>query len=257
MITERRLVLVSNLSQEHCAKVKFNFEAITVIRDAGEIERVWRNNKTPLILKKNWNSNQNKYTSLDVPIFNNLNDFVNFCHINGIESGEYITGKKIDTKSEDCFLCRIARNCEKMEEFNATVEDISDMIMYNSDNFFVKIELGCLKKGMVMICPKSHVLSAANIPDEYFEEYLQVMKDVEFILKSIYGNGPVIFFEHGSSPNGFSSHERSIVHAHTHVAWGIQFEQHYLDMVSLTEVPDVRISKNSKYFSPEQQSGLL
>ena len=35
----------------------------------------------------------------------------------------------------------------------------------------------------------------------------------------------MLFFEHGSSPDGISSHKRSIVHAHTHVAWGVEFQK--------------------------------
>jgi hypothetical protein len=106
-----------------------------------------------------------------------------------------------------------------------------------------------MKKGMLMINPKKHILSAAAIPDEMLKEYFEVMDDVEFILKLTYGDDDVIFFEHGSAPDGISSHQRSIVHAHTHVAWGVSFAQKYLDAVCLEPVEDIRSLRGKKYMS--------
>lgn len=258
MITERQVVLVAtNYEDNKEFRNEFSFEAIQIITDAKEIEVTWSCNKTPLMLAKHVTEDIKKnYPILEVPefIFGN-EDFIIFSHKNGFECGEYVSDQKFDTAKDRCFLCRIAKHMDikgPLYLYNQSTKYVNDVIIYESEHFFVKIELGCLKKGMVMICPKSHVLSAANIPDEQMAEYHQVMEDVEFMLKMMYGDEPVIFFEHGSNPNGFSSHKRSIVHAHTHVAWGVKFEQRYLDMVCLEPIGDIRETKDSKYLSYQE-----
>ena len=251
MLNEKRYLLIANLEEEN---KKFNFEGIRIISNPEEIEHTWHCNKTPLILRKDIDDSIiNNYPILEVPEFIfGPEDFIIFCHKNDFESGEYITGQKFDTFKDRCFLCEMANRMGikgPLYLYNQMTKRDSDVIIYDSENFFVKIELGCMKKGMLMINPKKHVLSAANIPNEHMGEYFQVMKDIEFLLKSIYGDEPVIFFEHGSAPSGISSHQRSIVHAHTHVAWGVPFEQKYLDMVCLKPSTDIRNHKDTKYFS--------
>ena len=260
MITVKRVVLIANFGVEE-AKKDLRYEAIEIIADIAKIEEVWSKNKTPLFLKGELKKSDFKkldqYEVIEVPQFIfGAENFISFCHSNGFECGEPIKDKRFDTSKERCFLCGIANHMEikgPLATYNQRTKRESDCIIYESANFFVKIELGCLTPGMVMINPKAHVLSAAQIPDEQFEEYLQVMKDTEFLLKEIYGRDePVIFFEHGSAPSGISSHERSIVHAHTHVAVGVKFDQKYIDMVSLKPVEDIRAFSKVKYLSYQE-----
>ena len=259
MITRKKVVLIANVEVE-VAKKEFRYEAIEIIDDVKKIEDIWNLNKTPLLLKKSMNKKTiqklTNFEIIEVPdfIFGEEN-FISFCHSNGFECGEFIRDKKFDTSKDKCFLCGISEHMGikgPLWVYNQRVKRESDCIIYDSPHFFVKIELGCLIPGMVMINPKCHCLSAAQIPEENFEEYFQVMCDIEFLLKAIYGDKPVIFFEHGSAPSGFSSHKRSIVHAHTHVAWGISFEQKYLDMVSLKPADDIRAFKEKKYLSYQE-----
>lgn len=256
MLTTKKVVLV--LHEEHIEDIRY--EAIEIITDVSDVERVWRCNKTPAIEEKNAREVMARYPYITVPEFIfGPEDFISFCHSCGFECGEFCTGKKIDTSKERCFLCAVGHHQDRdgnkltpLFVYNQNTPRINDIIMYESENFFVKIEYGCLKKGMVMICPKEHILSAARIPDSQMAEYEQVMEDVEFLLKAVYGDEPVIFFEHGSAPSGFSSHERSIVHAHTHVAWGVKFDQRYLDMVCLERVNHVKELSETKYFSYQE-----
>ena len=257
MITERKIVLVVN--DEHSMH-DINYEAIEKITDASCVPEVWRRNMTPAILRKDADDVMRKFPYLMCPDFIFGPDhFISFCHQNGFECGEYISGKKFDTAKDRCFLCALGKHIDRDDKpigplflFNQSTTQINDIIMYESENFFVKIEYGCLKKGMVMINPKEHIFSASEIPDEQMDEYEEVKRDIEFLLKAMYGDEPVIFFEHGASPTGFSSHQRSIVHAHTHVAWGITLEEKYQKMVCLHEVKDVRDLKGSKYFSYQE-----
>lgn len=262
MITTKKLVLV--VKDEHAMK-DIQYEAIEQITEASAVMDVWRCNKTPAILEKDAQEVMRTYPYIMAPKFCFGSEyFIAFCHRNGFECGEFVSGKKFDTSKERCFLCAVGNHADKDGKarplfiYNHETPEINDIILYDSEHFFVKIEYGCMKKGMVMICPKGHYLSAARIPVEQMEEYEQVKRDVEFLLKAIYGDEPVIFFEHGASPTGFTSHERSIVHAHTHVAWGVTIEQQYQDMVCLRPVGNIKELSQTKYFSyQEGADGLL
>lgn len=253
MITENKVVLSTNSETIYGLK----YEAIVPIGRSHDVETIWRCNKTPIIMVKDVTlAMKKRYSILEIPTYIvGEEDFTAFCHRNGIECGEVIEGKKFDTSKESCFLCDIANHMGikgPTYVYNKKTKNETDMIIYESSNFFVKIELGCMKKGMLMVCPNEHILSAAAIPDKILSEYQQVLADIEFILKGTYGDETVIFFEHGSSPDGYSSHKRSIVHAHTHVAWGVRFEQKYLDMVSLKYVEDIRMLRGKKYLSYQE-----
>ena len=257
MITRTKTVLV--IPNTDTLK-DINYEAIEVITDVSRVEDVWRRNKTPAMLEEYADDAKKCYPTLMLPpfIFGHEH-FIHFCHDNGIECGEYCSNEKHNTAEDRCFLCSVGQHLgsngtpiTSLALFNKLTPEVNDVIIYESANFYVKIEYGCLKKGMVMICPKEHILSAARIPDNQMAEYKQVMKDVEFLLKAVYGDEPVIFFEHGSDPSGFSSHKRSIVHAHTHVAWGVKFPQKYLDMVCLEEISSIKELYNTKYFSYQE-----
>lgn len=259
MITRCKKVLII---QNNDMLEDMKYEAIEVISDVSHVENVWRRNKTPAMLEEHANEAISRYPTLLLPSFIFGHEhFINFCHENGIECGEYRSGVKHNTAEDRCFLCAVGQHLGKngnrissVAMFNKLTPEVNDIIIYESDNFYVKIEYGCMKKGMVMICPKDHILSAARIPNNQMAEYNQVMRDVEFLLKAVYGDEPVIFFEHGSDPSGFSSHKRSIVHAHTHVAWGVKFPQKYLDMVCLEEISSIKELYHTKYFSYQEGS---
>ena len=262
MLTTKKAVLVIEDYKPEMARGFFNFEGIEIIHDPREINLIWSYNKTPMMHNGDLDEDtRNKYLCIDVPRYhmNSSEDFVTFCHRNGIECGECVGNHKIDTSKEHCFLCHISRygGKESATEFNRTTEKISDTIIYESKNFYVQIELGAMTKGMLMICPKKHYLSAAQLPDKLFKEYYEVMHHVEWLLKAVYGNEPVIFFEHGSAPSGMSSHKRSIVHAHTHVAWGVPFDKKYLEAVCVRPVKCESVSKDSKCYCPSSRALLI
>lgn len=252
MLTRKKAVL--RVKTE--AAQDINYEAIEFVTSKTEVEDVWRRNKTPIVVMGESREIERSYPVIDVPkyVFGSEN-FIAFCHRQSIECGEYVSDQKYDTSKDSCLFCDIANHMGVLGPtylFNQTTQEVNDMIIYESKNFFVKVEYGSLKRGMLMICPKIHVMSAAQIPDEQMDEYKQVMMDVEFLLKAVYGDEPVIFFEHGASPSGITSHARSIVHAHTHVAWGCKFDQKYLDMVCVQPVKDIKSLKDSKYFSYQE-----
>ena len=236
-----------------------NFEGIQLIRNAKQIPEVWRCNKTPAILKRHARSAMAKYPWVKATksLIKNPDKFIAFCHESGFECGELVSRQKVDTSTEECFLCNIANlrdqqghQFKSLAQFNQFTPEVNDVIIMDSENFFVKIELGCLDEGMLMICTKKHYLSAAQMPASIMAEYQRVKEDVELLLKKVFGEDKdVIFFEHGSAPDGMSSHKRSVVHMHVHVYIGKKFEQKYLDMVCLKEISDIRMLSNTKYLS--------
>lgn len=276
MITEKRWLLVTN-DQDMFSHFS-HFEAITGLVTNDEIslmhrcEKVWAHNKTPLICTSDDDNLviDDMEVILKIPVDlilsygeygktfltkNQVNAFTDWCYDQGFEPGEYDTGVKINTRNETCILCRIAKHkaiAEDTADYNAEVEREVDCIIYESQRFYVVTELGALKPGYLMIVPKSHeYLSIAQIDDEYvYHEYMQVCRDVEFILKRAFGyHAPVVFFEHGSGPSGMTSHPKSIVHAHTHVVVGFTLDKKYLDMVQMKPLDDIRLAKDVHYFA--------
>ena len=256
MITRNKVVVISKKKRD------FEYEGVWVIKDISQIEKVWKNNKTPIMMIENASGAIEKYPYIMLPDFIfDSEHLISFFHNNGIECGEHISNKKHNTAEDSCFLCAVGhhhdRNGRELNPlfiYNQYTSEINDVIIYETQNFFVKIEYGCMVKGMLMICPKEHILSVVQIPDNQMSEYKQIMRDIEFLLKEIYEEGTVVFFEHGSNLDGYSSHERSIVHAHIHVIWGVKFPQKYLDMVCLKEVDNIKSLSNTKYFSYQENS---
>lgn len=250
MITTNRCVLV--VTNTGLKSEMLKFEAIEEASSIEEAKTVWGNNKTPVIDKDALPVNAS-YSLLEVTEDMTISDFVEFCHENGFECGEYSTGEVYDTNDDDCFLCRIGNlggSNRPLRIYNKTVEREADVILYESPHFFVVSEYGSILRGFLMICPKEHILSMAELPDGYFAEYYQTQKDIEFILKQTFGTEkPVSFFEHGSDPSGKSSHKRSVVHAHTHVVWGFELEEKYRNMICLTPCDDIKTARGGKYFS--------
>lgn len=239
-----------------------SFEAIKEIKKPNEIAEVLNCYKTPFISRKTWKrwKRLNMHHALTisvlkVPYLKTPKQFIRFCHENSFECGELVKKQSFDTRKEECFLCGIANHETTVADFNKQLpkEKVSDTIIYESPNFFVKIELGCMIPGMLMINPKEHFYSMAELPSNLLLEFYEVKRDVEKILKMAFGaNQKVIFFEHGSSPTGFSSHEKSIVHAHTHVVIDCPIPSKYLDDVRMTRIKNITELKGKKYFYYEQ-----
>lgn len=55
--------------------------------------------------------------------------------------------------------------------------------------------------------------------------------------------------EHGSGPSGFTSHKKSIVHAHVHVVIGFTLKDKYLKMVQMQPCPDLSVAAHTHYFA--------
>lgn len=144
----------------------------------------------------------------------------------GLDLGDYINEDGMvvnhDSKS-DCLLCRIYaddRQARKaLEENDQIYANPSPMniVLFESEHFYVVPAKGALVRGYVMIVPKEHHLSFAALPHEQLIESMQVLEDLKNIFRKIYGRDDFLVFEHGSGKEGTCKHEKSIVHAHLHV----------------------------------------
>ena len=250
MITTKRWLLTT--SNRKLIRELVKFEAIEQIKSVYEREYIWSLNKTPVMLV-----NQNEFIipdELEVP-FNSVqvDSFTKWCYNNGFEPGEYVTGVKIDSRVESCVLCSLVKHkgvSENTMIYNSETTEM-DLIVYESENFIVVPELGSIKPGYLMILPKMHqYLSMAQMPEMYMPEYQCVCEDMEAILKGAFGKDlPVSFMEHGSGPSGFTSHKKSIVHAHVHVVVGFTLGEKYLKMVQMKPCPDLSEARETHYFA--------
>lgn len=258
MITTNRVILTT--TNKLNLDIFLKHEAITLIKTHEEAVKVFRNNKTPILFLNNDDSldvSHLKVPDLSGDLIEISEQFIDFCHENGIESGEYISGVKFNSNSERCVLCELA-SCKGMNGdlafYNKNVEKPVDCIIYDSRFFYVVPELGALKQGFLMIVPKSHYLSVAQYPAQVLKEYQEVCEDIESILLSAFNAKLVTFFEHGSAPDGITSHKKSIVHAHTHVVTDFHMDKIYQDMVRLKPIDDITDAKNTYYFSYQEGS---
>ena len=251
MITKNHFLLTASEEQ---IKVLVRFEAIKLVHypEYTDIHNVWACNKTPVCLESECKDSFS--STLQVPQIDIKTKFRHWAFTMGFEPGEYISGLKYDTRTETCVLCSICNHqglSRSSIVYNQHVEREVDCIIYESDNFYVTSEYGALLPGYLMIVPKEHeYFSVAQYPKSLLPEYLEVCEDVEEMLKKTFDVVYVIFFEHGSSSSGMSSHEKSIVHAHTHVLAGYTIGFNYLNSVKAHPRSDYHITDiDGAYFS--------
>jgi len=86
-------------------------------------------------------------------------------------------------------------------------DSIKEDILWESDNFFVKVGVGLLAPGHVMIIPKEHISCFAELPYQLGKEFISLKENIASRIKSNFSD-PIIY-EHGV-------YSQSINHAHLH-----------------------------------------
>ena len=224
--TQRLIILTGNEGVWRTAlETIMGFKAITCIKHINDeiIENVFKHNKNVLHAMPVYDIKLAKYNpiiinvvksgtdidSMRLGLDNIMEDFPKILDSKDVDSGDHITedSSSVKTNTCDCLLCKIADGNPIRPEH----------ILYESDSFFVVPGLGAFFEGYVMIVPKRHVMSFAELNTDEYEEFLQVLNDIRFILESIY-NKKIFVFECGSGKNGGGKNATSIVHAHIHLA---------------------------------------
>ena len=96
-------------------------------------------------------------------------------------------------KKEDCIFCNY--------------ESIKEDILWESENFFVKVGVGVLSPGHVMLITKKHLICFAELPVFLHEEFLTLKGKIAEKISSSFSK-PIIY-EHGI-------YSQSVRHAHIH-----------------------------------------
>lgn len=98
-------------------------------------------------------------------------------------------------------------NVEMKECLFCQLDKIKSDILWESENFFVKVGVGILAPGHIMIIPKIHISCFGQLPKQLHKEFILIKKDVFDKIKSNFFE-PIIY-EHGI-------YSQSIKHAHLH-----------------------------------------
>ena len=103
-------------------------------------------------------------------------------------------------------------------------DKIKDDILLESENFFVKVGVGILAPGHVMVITKGHISCFAELPKQIMKEFISLKNKVTENLKLNFTN-PIIY-EHGI-------YGQSIKHAHLHF---LPRKNEYFDLSNIREV---------------------
>lgn len=102
-----------------------------------------------------------------------------------------------------CPFCKL----DKSLFYNSIIEETS--------NFIVKLCLGALVPGYILILPKKHVYCMTQFNLEIMAEYIAILEKYRRKFKELYGKYPIVF-EHGTpDPCGLCAN--CVIHAHTHI----------------------------------------
>lgn len=229
MLKTQRLIIITG-TETNIVKAQGiikGFKAITVIRNVNEdtLKNVFHFNKNAVYFTtKNELSLISEFSPIVIQLSsfitsfekmvlscqNILEDFPKILAFCGIDTGDHISASTdsgyIQPKS-DCLICKILNK----------KSDYPEHILYETDNFSVIPGTGAFYEGYIMIVPKRHVMSFANLNEIELDEFFIIYSNLSSILSCIYGK-KVFGFECGSGKTGAGKHKTSIVHAHFHMA---------------------------------------
>ncbi len=148
----------------------------------------------------------------------------------------------------DCQFCTELKTRKVL--FNGEIIE-GNRILYETENFFVFPSLGQIVEGYLLIAPKKHYLSIAQIPEELYPELVKIQKKVEEILTRNYSKP--LFFEHGP----LSETEKGgccITHAHLHCVPAnvnvLDYLKKHFKYIKISSYSD--LNKQTPYFFLEQ-----
>lgn len=164
-------------------------------------------------LSQKYNINVPDFTSIqesDKEIFNSiLNQFQKIAEDCNIDIGDHRSNATKEGPSQnpqDCVFCR----------YLAGHPDHYQPSIYESPNFVVMGNTGHFVLGSLLIIPRKHIMSCAELNTEELTELEEVIQDSKYILRKIFGMDTLLW-ENGSGSGGHGKDKSSIVHAHIHM----------------------------------------
>lgn len=90
---------------------------------------------------------------------------------------------------------------------------IKDIILFENENLWVKVDIGPLCVGHILIITQNHYLNFGELSNEIKKDVRKLKEKIKRVYSQVYGTD-VLFFEHGSTLD--VSAGASINHAHLH-----------------------------------------
>lgn len=117
-----------------------------------------------------------------------------------------------ERRDPDCCLCTEFQT-GKTPPFISGPTQIGNRVVHESTSFVAFPSLSPLRTGHVLISPKHHISSLAQLSEAHLPEFTRFVNSVTASITRLYGD--VVLFEHGV---GFTQHGGcGITHAHLHV----------------------------------------
>lgn len=178
------------------------------------IPKVFEQNAIPItIIDNNVPDNiQYNIDSIDIAQGNICTQFEKIAEIHNCDIGDH--------KSNSSGLTSIPskKHCGYCNYLNGKDTNYPNRTVYESSNFFVMPTLGEFVCGYLLIIPKQHVMSNAELELSIEKEFLSVLEDIVYILNLTYNTSHVLVWENGTGNSGIGKAKDSVVHAHTHIA---------------------------------------
>ena len=141
-----------------------------------------------------------------ISILKQFQEIAENCNIDIGDHRSNATKEGPSQNPEDCVFCR----------YLAGHPDHYQPSIYESPNFVVMGNTGHFVLGSLLIIPRKHIMSCAELSPEELYELNDVIKDCKYILKAIFGMDTLLW-ENGSGTGGRGKDKSSIVHAHIHM----------------------------------------
>jgi len=109
-------------------------------------------------------------------------------------------------KGKDCIFCN-----PKLSE------DSRFPVLFESENFKIKMGKGALVEGYLMLFPKREVNSFAELNQTEMAEFQKILPNVYKIFNDTYGQVPIIWENGSAYENAGGIFANSIDHAHLHI----------------------------------------
>lgn len=109
-------------------------------------------------------------------------------------------------------------DCEYCKYFDHGETPFPRKTLYESKHFNVLVTIGQFITGYLLIIPKKHVMSMAELSEEERKEFLDVLDDMKYMLNLMYGSNNFLVWENGTGNSGKGKAKNSIVHSHVHIA---------------------------------------
>lgn len=220
----QRVIVLTGIDLERVLTEVKGFKAISIVRrlTPAAVENVKRHNKNvvfatasidttileyrPIIIR--CINGKSSIEKMQLNVNNVIEDFPILLDSINIDTGDHASFDSTNAEKEcNCFICNVVNG----------KPDKHERIIYESRSFVALPGTGAFFDGYLMIVPKKHIMSFAELNPEEYEEFLQVLNDIRFILECVYKK-KIFVFECGTGHDGSGKHKTSIVHAHIHLA---------------------------------------